>query len=202
MNASLQRRLVRLERRFALETSSAETQQLIAEQWLLLFQEWEATGDYAAEPDFPLALSCYRQALEQAVHEDPPFYPPEDFRPDLPIVQRILEWRRPRRYPRVQTARNWLSEFIHRVHNGIRPLTEAEFKELASWFHDNEPRLRQRFQSSGLLPLGDGRSESFANIIFWLRQGPREPGAGEAAEVVRKLKTLYGDGIKVSSGDA
>src|SRR6266852_5546745 len=128
MNASLQRRLARLERRFALETSSAETQGLIAEQWLILFEQWEAKGDYAAEPDFPVALACYRRALEEAAHEDPPFYPPENFRPNLPMVERILEWRRPRRYPRVQAARIWLSEFIDRVHNGIPPLTETEFK--------------------------------------------------------------------------
>src|SRR5437773_11472916 len=44
MNASFQRRLARLERRFALETPPAENEQLIAEQWLILFQEWEARG--------------------------------------------------------------------------------------------------------------------------------------------------------------
>lgn len=202
MSASLQRRLARLERRFAFETPSAENQQLIAEQWLILLEQGEARGDYSAEPDFPVALACYRQALEEANHEDPPFFPPENFRPNLPMIERILEWRRPRHYPQVQAAWIWLSEFIHRVHNGIPPLTETEFRQLASWFHDNEPMLRQRFQSSGLLPLGDGQTESFANIIFWLRQGPRQPGAGEVAETVRKLKALYGDGIKVSSGDA
>jgi len=141
-------------------------------------------------------------ALEEAAHEDPPFYPPENFRPNLPMVERILEWRRPRRYPRVQAARIWLSEFIDRVHNGIPPLTETEFKELASWFYDNEPRLRQRFQSSGLLPLGDGRTESFANISCFLSLGPRASGATKVAETVRKLRALHGDGIKVSSGDA
>lgn len=104
-----------------------------------------------------------------------------------------MEWRRPRRYPRVLAAFVWLTEFTHRVHNDIPPLTETEFKELASWFHDNETRLRQLFQSSELLPLGDGQKQSFTNIRFFLGRGPRESGATKVAETVRKIKTLYGD---------
>src|SRR5260370_10952586 len=133
MNASLQRRLVRLERRFALETLSAENQQLIAEQWLILFEQWEAKGDYAAEPDFPLALANFRQAIEDAAHESPPFFPPDDFRTDLALVARVVEWRRPRFYPKVRAAWCWLSVFSHRVHTGIPPLTVQGLGELRHW---------------------------------------------------------------------
>jgi hypothetical protein len=185
MSVSLQRRLVRLEQLVALE-KPPERSEFTQEEWLTFFQEWEAEGYFAAEPDFSLALSVYQQALEQAVHEDPPFYPPNNFQPGLSIVERLLQWRRTRRYPKVEAARTWLSEFIDRVHNGIPPLTETEFKELSDWFNANEERLRQQF--SELLPLSGGRKESYANIRYWLRLGPREFGAGKAAQTIRELR--------------
>jgi hypothetical protein len=190
MGSSLQRRLVRLERLVALE-KPPERSEFTQEQWLTLFQEWEAEGDFADEPDFSTALASYRQALEEAAHGSPLFYPPPAFRPDLPIIDRVLEWRRFRRYPKVEAARTWLSEFIHRVHNGIPPLTETEFKELSDWFNANEEKLRQQFPE--LLPLSGERKESYANIRVWLRLGPREFGASKVAQTVRELKALYGD---------
>jgi hypothetical protein len=191
MSVSLQRRIIRLERLVALETPPPERSELTAEQWLTLFQEWEGEGYFATEPDFATALACYRQALEEAAHGSPPFYPSPEFRPELSIIDRVLAWRRFRRYPKVEAARTWLSEFIYRVDNGIPPLTESEFKELSDWFNANEERLRQQF--SELLPLSDGRKESYANIRCWLRLGPREFGASKVAQTVRELKTLYGD---------
>lgn len=53
MNISLKRRLVRLERWFALE-APPENPERIAEQWLTIYQQ--AKGDYATEPDFPAPL--------------------------------------------------------------------------------------------------------------------------------------------------
>jgi hypothetical protein len=187
-----------------MEPAQAQYPHYIAEQWLIIFQEEEAKGVYVDERDFPLALASFQQAIEDAGHESPPFFPPEDFRTDLALVERIVEWRRPRFYPKVRAALTWLFEISHRAHNGIPPLTTQEFEELRRWFQANDSKLRKASDRSGLLPLEDGRTVSFANIHFGLQLGPREFGAGELAQTIRKLKGFYGDGEnpKANCGDA
>jgi hypothetical protein len=204
MNISLKRRLVRLERRFGVEASQARYPEYIAEQWLTIFQEEEAKGVYVDERDFPLALASFRQAIEDAGHESPPFFPPEDFRTDLALVERIVEWRRPRFYRKVRSALTWLFEFSHRVYNHIPPVTTQEFEELRRWVEANDSKLRQAYDRSGLLPLGDGRTVNFMNILAGLQWGPRESGAGELAQTIREIKGFYGDeeNLKANCGDA
>ena len=81
-----------------------------------------------------------------------------------------------------------------RVADGVPPVTEAEFGELADWFDANRERLYGLSLPSQLLDLGDGLVTSTANVRYELARGPRAYRAGEVAEKVRCLKTLYGEG--------
>jgi hypothetical protein len=84
------------------------------------------------------------------------------------------------------------------------PLTTQEFEELRRWVEANDSKLRQAYDRSGLLPLGDGRTVNFMNILAGLQWGPRESGAGELAQTIREIKDFYGDGenLKANCGDA
>ncbi len=57
---------------------------------------------------------------------------------------------------------------------------------------------------SGSLPVGDGRTVNLTNTHFGLQLGPREFGAGELAQIIRKVRAFYGDGedLKANCGDA
>jgi hypothetical protein len=166
------------------------------EDWLELFGEWGRAGAFAAEPDIPVALTFYRDALAQAkAQADPPFDPPADFMPnlaDLPEV-RLLNWRTSWRFPDVDAGWWWLSEMHDRVISGRPAVTEAEFVELADWFAANEKRFYQLSLPSQLLDLGGGRKSSLANLRWRLAGGPRAKDGGEVAEDMRRLRTLYGE---------
>ncbi len=166
------------------------------EDWLELFAEWGRAGAFAAEPDFPVALAFYRDALTRAkAQADPPFDPPADFMPhlaDLPDA-RLLNWRTRWRFPDVNAGWLWLSEMHDRAKNGRPPVTETEFAELADWFAANDERVYALSLPSQILDVGGGRKTSSANIRWGLTCGPRARGAGQVAEDLRRLRTLYGE---------
>jgi hypothetical protein len=70
-------------------------------------------------------------------------------------------------------------------------LTEAEFAEVAEWFHRNYERLYRVSQPSQLLDLGGGKHTSNADIRYGLAQGARACRAGELAEDLRQLRGRY-----------
>jgi hypothetical protein len=166
------------------------------EDWLELFAEWGRAGAFAAEPDFPVALAFYRDALARAkAQADPPFDPPADFMPnmaDMPDA-RLLNWRTRWRFPDVNAGWWWLSEMYDRVISGRPPVTEAEFGELGDWFAANDNRLYELSLPSQILDLGGGRKTSSANLRWGLTGGSRAKGAGKVAEDLRRLRTVYGE---------
>jgi hypothetical protein len=164
-----------------------------AEDWLAAFEAWGRAGRFAHEADFPVALAAYRDALSKAAaDDDPPFYPPADFLPGEPEWWRLEEWRRPRWYDGVRTARRWLSEMLGRLREGIPLVTGAEFAELAEWFKRNDERLYRLALPSQLLDLNDGRLTSCGSLRHDIAKGPRARGAGKLAEDLRRLRARYG----------
>ena len=81
-----------------------------------------------------------------------------------------------------------------RLGNGIPPVTVAEFGELAAWFSENSDRLERLMLPARWFDLGGGWRTSTTNLRRELARGPRAFGSGEAAEKVRRLKALYGEG--------
>ena len=85
----------------------------------------------------------------------------------------------------------WLCEFFDRLHDGVPPVTEAEFAELGAWFLAHEDRLWTICLPSELLDLGDSDFESFGNVRWGITKGPRESGAGETAVWLRRIRESY-----------
>ena len=137
---SLTTRLARLEDRAATRTQ-AELDHRDEAGWLARFEEWGRERLFGHEPDFPVALAIFRDALERArASIDPPFDPPPEFLPNHPNPSLRLElWRSPERFPDVLTALDWLTEMLGRLVEGVPPVSEAEFTEPAAWFaaHDD-----------------------------------------------------------------
>ena len=82
---------------------------------------------------------------------------------------------------------------LDRVNEGVPLVTEAEFAELAEWFHENRSRLYQESLPSQLLDVGDGEKTSVADLRASAWNGPRAHGAGKLAEQLRGLKARFGD---------
>lgn len=67
---------------------------------------------------------------------------------------------------------------LTRVAEGIPPVSEAEFAELAGWFAEHDASLFACSHPSELLDVGGGRRVSCANVRYALAKGPRADGAG------------------------
>lgn len=168
---------------------------LTDEDWLELFAACGQEGHCDQEPDFPMALAFYRDALLRAkTQTDPPFDPPPDFLPNQMETphERLRTWRNPVRFPEVHEGWDWLAEILGRVLDGVPPVSTAEFDELMQWFSANESRLYQLSAPSYLLNVDAGRAVVLANLRYRLRQGVRASGAGELAEDLRRLRARYG----------
>jgi hypothetical protein len=193
---ALRQRLRRLEERIRRTVGQnrdapENLSELTAEDWLERYAAWGEAGHFAAEVDFPTAWAWYRQAVQQArAARDPPFDPPAEYRPGLPLRQRRREWRRGRHYPGIDAAGWWLFEMLRRVAKGKPPVTEAEFQTLAVWFHAHEAQLGQ---CEHLLDLGTGRKTSVGYLRYRLAQGPRVLGVTEVVEDLRQIRTQYAD---------
>ncbi len=167
------------------------------EDWHLgLYEEWGRNGHFKDEPDFPVALEFFRDALTRAhASTEPPWEPPPDFMRDSTPQRRREDWRAGYdsagflvtgpRFPDVRAGYTWVSEIAQRAYEGIPAVTEAEFRELAEWFAANGARL---FQNCESIDLGGDRRVDSTNIRYALAQGPRASGAGKLAEEIRTLK--------------
>jgi hypothetical protein len=192
MRKSLRSRLVRLQQTVVEDhQQAAALYPLSPEQWLQRFLDWDAQGVFDHEPDFPLALAFFRSALEHAQAQAKlPFDPSADSlrdNADLPHL-RLLQRSNQVRFPAVQEGLDWLIEMAYRAQFGIPPLTEAEFRDLATWFEANCDRLRPLAGPSEVLLVGEGKRDSLANLRYRLRQGPRACGAGIFAQKLRWLR--------------
>jgi hypothetical protein len=159
------------------------------------FAQAGRAGEFAREPDFPVALAMLREELAKArASTDPPFDPPEDFQPEQrhPHTRRE-NWRSSRRFPKLSGALTWLWEMLGRIERHIPPCSEAEFADLAAWFAAREAGLRAIAGPSELLVAGGGRRTWCLSVRYALREGPRADGAGQLAEDIRQLKARYGE---------
>ena len=151
----------------------------------------EAAGTdpgYDFAPDYAHAVAAFRAA----VAEDPLGPPPAWFEPGLGPADRFGAWCRARPRPAVEAARAWAAELLFRAVDGIPPVTTTEFEQLAAWIRANQTRLQALADGDGLVPLGDGSGAVLDEVLERLGRGPRWPGAGEAAEVVRRLRARRG----------
>jgi hypothetical protein len=175
---------------------------LTHEDWLEQFEAWGRDGQFDHEPDFPVALAFYRDALRRAKENiESPFDPPDDFLPQSKNspAQRLLNWRTKSSFPEVHEGWAWLAGMVLRRERGIPPVTEAEFGTLAVWFYANADRLTALSRPSYLLVLDKGRRESVSNLLASVSEGARAVRAGEVAGDVRWLQTRYGGECSVAA---
>jgi hypothetical protein len=185
---SLATRLARLEDRAS--RAPAEPEYRDEAGWLAVFEQWDRERLFEHEPDFPKALAFFRDALDRARWStDPPFDPPPEFLPSHPIpALRVEFWRSSERFPDVRAGLDGLSEMLGRLVEGVPPVSEVEFAELAMWFADNDEGLATLSRPSELLDVGGGRQTWCANVRYNLAKGPRADGAGRVAQDVRQLR--------------
>ncbi|MCE9561265.1 MAG: hypothetical protein K8U57_04350 [Planctomycetes bacterium] len=189
---SLGTRLVRLESQARGLPRPAEEPR-DEDEWLAVFEQLGRDCVFKPEPDFPVALAFFSDALKRAhASTNPPFDPPAEFRPGDPPHLRRECWRARDRFPDVDEGFMWLAEILERINDGIPPVTEAEFRELTEWFNVHEAQLRQISLPSYLLDLGGGRQTSCSNLCYLLARGSRAVGAGQLAADVRLLRQRYG----------
>jgi hypothetical protein len=88
----LRKRLERLERKATRTPRRPENLRLCEEEWFECLSADATTGYFENEPGFPAALAAFGEA-QAAARNDRVFEPPPDFRPDLPLGTRRVEWR-------------------------------------------------------------------------------------------------------------
>jgi hypothetical protein len=189
---NLRARVRRLEVQALRRRLSIYDDEPLEEDWLLIYEAWAKEDMFASEPDFPLALTTYRQALAEARVGQPSLDPPPDFQPQQPPRQRIVVWRRQHFYAALDKAWLWLSEFFERVTQGIPSVTQADFQDLEDWFRINQEHLTTLEVSSELLQVSGGRSISLTNLRYNLSRGYQARGVGRLAEDIRHLRNRYG----------
>jgi len=158
--------------------------------WVAALEAAAAEGRYPFGPDYARAVA----ALRAAAAADPLGPPPGWFEPGRSPPDRFMAWCRSRPRPGVEATRAWAAELLLRALGGTPPVTDAEFERLAAWVRANEMRLRTLADTDGLVPLGDGSGAVLDGVLAALGRGPRWPGAGEVAEIMRRLRARYGGG--------
>ena len=178
--------------------------------WLDQYAAWGAKGLFRHEPDFATALADARAAVARAKGSiDPPWLPPADFEIGAGAAApgyekqraavRRYDWRS-RHFPQVRAALGWLHEMRHRAVEGIPPVSEAEFAELAAWHAANAERLDRladERRPAQLLDVGlIGSVIHRVRVRSWmvrceLRHGPRAEDSGRCAETIRRLRVMF-----------
>jgi hypothetical protein len=192
---SLRGRIQRLERKLGVSwpprraAANPEHRVGTAEDWLADFEEGGRRGYFAGEPDFPVALAEYRDAIA-AAKARPDGSPPADFRPDATPAERLRSWQGTHWPKAVFAAWRWLAEINERVRQGRPPVTRAEFRELAAWFERNESRL---FPNRNDRIDVDGRSVDRYDLRLGIEKGPKVMGVTDLVEALRSLRGRFGD---------
>ncbi len=117
--------------------SSDHPPELTPREWLKKFEALGREEPLAAEPDYPVALAAYREALDKAQAD---LRPGEEMPALLARCQGRYQHVEPPP-PEVEAAWKWLAEMLLRPGYGISRVTEAEFRVLAAWFGENADRL-------------------------------------------------------------
>ena len=175
---SLVTRLVRLEARAPAPLDGDEPRD--EGERLVAFEGLGRDGFFAAEePDFPIALALFRDALA-AGHADPA--PPPEFESGYPSpYQRLSNWRPVGRFPDLDAAFTWLAELFHCEDEGTAPLGKAASRYSG---HPNGLRLAaQKSYLEVLAPIPPGGSHwGRGGGVFLLfcepLVNPFEPGVG------------------------
>lgn len=172
-------------------------------EWHDLFAAKGREGFFRRESDFPLALAEYGRSIAEAERVAPEIDPPRNFLIRHPRrIPKLFTWRNDSRFPDVGAGFDWLAALLLRVLDRMPPVTEAAFAELACWFHEHEPRLRDRCPATGQLDPGDGSAIRLSDLAFDLKAGPRRVESGRVAETVRRLRTAFERGTLVEPSSA
>jgi hypothetical protein len=192
-NMTIRSRLLRLEGVAILTADDASW--LTDEEHLARYERMGREGCFAAEPEFPVALGCYQEAVQQAtVQRDPPWEPWPSFLPKQAPNLRRWYWRDSSNFPDVSDARMWVMELHQRIVFGVPSVSEVEFHSLGAWFEANAERMERQALPARWFTLGSGRLASVSTIRHGLAKGYRAFGGGESAQDLRRLRALYGEG--------
>jgi hypothetical protein len=187
-----------------------------AEEWLVAFEAMGGDGQLGDEPDFTQALAYYRDAV---CNPAPHFYYrhagqlrelPESYRGRshvrvaddgtvLPDGANASQGVCCRVFCAADEGWSWLAGIVLRDADGGLPVTEAEYQELTDWL---DHRLRNLDLAAFERRLIDVRTAGGSSCLMtpfnlWLimrDRGPRDVGAAERADAVRRLQKQYGEG--------
>ena len=128
-------------------------------EWLAGFEKFHKKGAFSSEPDFGTALDAYRAAIVRR-------------KPAPSLNATLPEWA-------------WLHEMFMRVKDGKPAVTEAEFRELASWFRASHADTA----ADAPIDLGEGPAMRASEVLAALYRGPRRLGVTALVEGLRRLKS-------------
>ena len=184
--ANLKKRLTKLEA--TAKESARPMGRWTEEAWVDWFGG-EGARYFVGEPDYAEALKYLRDAIRDAAtyspHDSPPFEPPANYMRGEPLDDRRIAWRSMKTYKKVNSAMLWMFEMSLRSSDGKPPVTEAEFRDLESWFHANENRIPR----DGL-DVGESRHFSRTNLRVQLANGPRATGVTKLVDDLRLLRRI------------
>lgn len=159
-------RLRRLERKVPVPYQPPEPPvELTDEYWLKQVPIWAGIGMFDREADFPAAWAAYEAAVA---------LPQDD-----PAARRAA----------IDMAFDWVAEIGGRTLQGLPPLTEGEFAELAGWWAANQDRLRSLAGDAAVLEVG-GATMTMAELRAGVERGARAGGATAVAEQLRWLRGM------------
>jgi hypothetical protein len=187
-----------------------------AQVWLVAFEAMGRDGQLDDEPDFAQALAYYRDAVSNPA---PRFYYrhagqlmelPHSYKGEsyirladdgtvLPDGADASQGVWSRVFSAADEGWSWLAGIMLRVANGGLPVTVTEYQELTDWL---DHRLRSLDVLAFERRLIDVRTAGGSSCLMtpfnlWLimrDRGPRNAGAAQQADVVRRLQKQYGEG--------
>jgi hypothetical protein len=132
-------------------------------EWLEFFDSRANEAGFADGSDYPAAAAAYRTALASGDRHA------------------------------IDDAWDFLCRLsLHHTDGGPRPVSEGEFKELATWYDQNESLLLS-VAGGQSLDLGNGRCAFAGDLRNRIRLGHRASDAAEWAEDVRRLRASLRD---------
>src|SRR5262249_1850303 len=149
-----------------------------ADDWLARYEAWGKQRCFDLEPDFPIALAAYRQALTEA-----------KACPDQPANGDLLGFKAKYRFPALHRAWDWLAGMMLRRVRNQSPVTMKEFDDLAAWFERNSDRM----PFNACVDLGNGQRVDRTNLYCGIQKGVTDVHVGELVESLRRLREVMRD---------